>query len=192
MLEIAPISSGRQKANTDTIDPSVGIPNTGSCSPLNKQANRAKTEASTRTSRRSGAAHGPTSRPCPERLFTQDCRDLLLRQRPDCHLGPFSPTPGIWVASGALPNPPLTQTPVPSELQPGLSPSPSFATGWPVSLGRLPSLHQSHLCSPRGPGTDFTKPLHRNSPHALSWSDQDVSSIGPPERGKGWFPKSGR
>lgn len=56
-LEIAPISSGRQKANTDTIDHSVGIPNMGSCSPLNKQANRAKTEASTGTSRRAEAAH---------------------------------------------------------------------------------------------------------------------------------------
>lgn len=50
-LKIAPISSGKQKANTDSINHFVWVPNVGSCSPSNKRAIRASTEVSTRTSR---------------------------------------------------------------------------------------------------------------------------------------------
>ena len=64
MLETAAVSSGKQRANTHTLDRFVGIPHMGSCSPLNKQAVRVKTEAATRTGRHRAAAHRPASHPC--------------------------------------------------------------------------------------------------------------------------------
>lgn len=64
-LKIAPISSGKQKANTGTMDRFVGVPNGGSCSPLNKQAIKAKSEASIRTTGDKVLPNRPAPRCCP-------------------------------------------------------------------------------------------------------------------------------
>lgn len=74
----------------------VGIPHVGSCSPLNKQAIRAKTEAATRTGRHQAAAHGLASHPCSLPRTAGTC----CKAAPGRHWAPaLRPQAGGWPGS---------------------------------------------------------------------------------------------
>lgn len=125
MLKIAPVSSGKQKANTDSINHSVRVPNVDSGSPSNKQAIRARRGASTRTSRCWEAASMPAPCPCPawRKTLVPGLSSHLLTADGPCLRAMAQTVPSQASRQPWEPplNPPFLQTQLSSELRSGLT-----------------------------------------------------------------------